>query len=370
MEGEMEPVFDPSVLPYPIEFIHSGVQCRYFGTENRFRRKFLDENKGWWRPYKPNEHGVDFLQASIEKEVQSGAAPTQPNCETSRHGIRNSSADEGNVASVDELAQHRSPPHKPTSPPTSIKENSESVPMKAEPPPAPKSANRKIGSSTTDITPFEATSRKARGDGNRHTHQERPAAAVKGERKRSHELMRKILDDLADGHYLSHAARNAGVHRKTVDYWIKRSAAGDVGYDLEWREVSWKFHELCKIARDVYEDTLLDGMIELGMGRVVYKTDPFLSDVLGLTGPDAYAVDENGDFIVEAVTPPKPKWIRLWLEIRRPDVWAERKHRKSNIRTGVLIVGSNVPKDRPDKAIEASVKIRQLKALSKRMRDA
>ena len=62
----MIPVFDPSVVPYPIEFAHPGVRCRYFGTVNRLRRKFLDEHKDWWRPYKTKEDGVAVLQPRIE----------------------------------------------------------------------------------------------------------------------------------------------------------------------------------------------------------------------------------------------------------------------------------------------------------------
>ena len=65
--GEINPVvFDPSVVPYPIEFIHPGVRCRYLGTVNRLRRKWLDEHKDLWRPYKTIEDGVAVLRPRIE----------------------------------------------------------------------------------------------------------------------------------------------------------------------------------------------------------------------------------------------------------------------------------------------------------------
>ncbi len=65
--GEMNPVvFDPSVVPYPIQFIHPAVQSRYFGTVNRLRRKFLDEHKGLWRPHKTIEDGIAVLRPRIE----------------------------------------------------------------------------------------------------------------------------------------------------------------------------------------------------------------------------------------------------------------------------------------------------------------
>src|ERR1700739_4288024 len=62
----MTPVFDPTVVPYPIEFAHPGGRCRYLGTVNRLRRKFLDEHKDWWRPYKTKEDGVAVFQPRIE----------------------------------------------------------------------------------------------------------------------------------------------------------------------------------------------------------------------------------------------------------------------------------------------------------------
>jgi len=86
----MEPVFDPSVLPYPIEFIHSGVQCRYFGTENRLRRKFLEKHKDWWRPYEPKENGLDVSRRSIEKVAQVGTPAIEPHNEKSSHDVRQS----------------------------------------------------------------------------------------------------------------------------------------------------------------------------------------------------------------------------------------------------------------------------------------
>jgi excisionase family DNA binding protein len=78
---KMIPVFDPSsVVPYPIEFAHPGVRCRYFGTGNRLRRKFLDEHKGCWRPYKTKEDGVAVLQPRIEGSGIETAPGTASSC--------------------------------------------------------------------------------------------------------------------------------------------------------------------------------------------------------------------------------------------------------------------------------------------------
>ena len=66
--GEMNPVvFDPSVVPYPIEFIHPKFKSAYLGTVNRLRRKWLDEHKDLWRPYKTIEDGVAVLRPRIEE---------------------------------------------------------------------------------------------------------------------------------------------------------------------------------------------------------------------------------------------------------------------------------------------------------------
>ena len=39
--------------------------------------------------------------------------------------------------------------------------------------------------------------------------------------------------------------RKAGIHRKTLEYWLKRSKAGDEGYDIECQGLIWRFHEHC-----------------------------------------------------------------------------------------------------------------------------
>lgn len=39
------------------------------------------------------------------------------------------------------------------------------------------------------------------------------------------------------------AIRKANIHRNTLRYWLKCSAAGSAGYDIEWRGHTAKFHE-------------------------------------------------------------------------------------------------------------------------------
>ena len=88
--------------------------------------------------------------------------------------------------------------------------------------------------------------------------------------------MRIVLDSLRECPILSHAASKAGIHRKTLEYWIKRSKAGDDGYDIEWRGEIWRFHEHCESAIEEAHDKLLEARTHIAMGGVVYKNDEFL----------------------------------------------------------------------------------------------
>ena len=97
----------------------------------------------------------------------------------------------------------------------------------------------------------------------------------------SPERMRIVLDSLTEVPILYHAATKAGIHPKTLEYWLRRSAAGDAGYDIEWQGIEWRFHEHCTSAIDEADDSLCAVMWQNAMG-VVSKTD------------------ENGNFIVHA----------------------------------------------------------------------
>ena len=67
----------------------------------------------------------------------------------------------------------------------------------------------------------------------------------------------------------------------------------------------WRFHEHCKSAIAEAHDKVLAAAWDMAMGGAVYKADRLLVD-LGYEGPDAYATDENGNLIVEAMPPTKP----------------------------------------------------------------
>jgi hypothetical protein len=156
--------------------------------------------------------------------------------------------------------------------------------------------------------------------------------------------MRIVLDNLREYPILSHAASKAGIHRKTLEYWLKRSEAGDAGYDVEWQGEIWRFHEHCESAKGEAEDKVLEAAWHIAMG-----TD---------------LKDENGNPVLQANYKQRGKMIRFLLEWQFPEKWG--KHRKIDVphNTGVLVIG-DIPHDNPKKVnngTAASVKARKWKA--------
>ena len=99
--------------------------------------------------------------------------------------------------------------------------------------------------------------------------------------------MQIVLDSLREYPVLSHATRKAGIHRKTLGYWMRCSEAGNEGYDIEWQGLIRRFHEHCQTAIEEAHDKILEAAWDIAIGGVVYKNDEFLLS-LGCEGPDAY----------------------------------------------------------------------------------
>ena len=51
-------------------------------------------------------------------------------------------------------------------------------------------------------------------------------------------IMRIVLNTLRERPILHHAAHEADIHRKTLERWIRRSEAGDNGYDIRWQGIT------------------------------------------------------------------------------------------------------------------------------------
>src|ERR1700687_193844 len=192
--------------------------------------------------------------------------------------------------------------------------------------------------------------KRGRRPGRQPENQKLPAEVAKAGRMLSPERMRIVLDSLTEVPILNHAATKAGIHRKTLEYWLRRSAAGDAGYDIEWQGIEWRFHEHCTSAIDEADDSLRAVMWQIAMG-VVSKTD------------------ENGNFILEACGQPNMKMARHFLEWQRPEKWGKRRKRYVPHNTGVLVIGGDVTK-KPEYDTTASVKARKWKSFSRKFREA
>ncbi len=236
--------------------------------------------------------------------------------------------DEDDAGLVKIPAGDRSPPHEPTSLPTPLTTTVENGTTKAELLLPAKAVMSEAEGPKTETTPLGAMGRKR---GRRRGRQLSP------------ERMRIVLDSLRERPNLSRAAAKAGIHRRTLEYWIKRSMAGDAGYDLEWQGVEWRFHEHCESAMQEAYDRFLAPAVDIALG-----TD---------------LKDENGNPIPVTIRE-RAKIIRFLLEWQFPEKWG--KHPKIDVphNTGVLVIG-DIPHDNPKKVnngTAASVKARKWKA--------
>ena len=272
---------------------------------------------------------------------------------------------EDHAGLVEVPAGDHSPPHEPTSLPTS----------KAEPLPPGKEATSEAEKPKTETTPLAAIGGKPGRSGGGQPKKEKPPAGIsRSTPKLCPELMLLVLDALAECPFYYYAANKAGIHRKTLAYWIRRSEAGDNGYDIEWQDVTGRFHELCESAIDEAHQKLEDMWIQRALhgyekvlthrGRVMYKIDQDLVG-LGLEGPDAYLKDENGKPVPETVHKEDTKAQLHVLKRRRPDTWGRRPKRNAPREGGVLVIGDVTKKPKYNTA--ASVKARKWKADSRRI---
>ena len=249
---------------------------------------------------------------SVEAETNLGAGPAEPADLSSSPEVRNDGDDKDDVALADAPLGDCSRPCEPTSLPTPVKENA-----KKQKPPAG------ISRSTPKLSP---------------------------------ELMRIVLNSLRKYPVLWHAASKAGIHRKTLEYWIRCSAAGHDEYDIKWQGIEWRF-EHCELAIWEAELKLLDMMFERAFfgydkvlthrGRVIYKIDQGLVD-LGCQGPDAYLRDENGNPVPETVHKVDTKAQLSVLKRLRANRWGKHSKIDGPREGGVLVIGDVTKKPKSE----------------------
>jgi len=271
--------------------------------------------------------------------------------------------DEDDAGLVEIPAGDHSPPHEPTSLPTAVTTTVANGTTKAE------AATSEAEGPKTETTPLAAMGRqRSRSGGRQLKKQKLPAEISALGRKRSPARLRLFLDSVAEYPVKSHASKKAGVHRRTPDYWLKRSAAGDAGYDLEWRGDTAKFHEHFISAMEEGSDKVLEVAFRVATGYdeiltnqdgVIYDIDPALWS-LGLRGPDAYQKDENGNFVPQTVRKVDPKMIRWLLERLLPDKYGKDWTIDDTHEGGVLVVGGPSKTEKLEKELGGEQQIQDV----------
>ena len=303
-----------------IQFNTPRDRCMYLGTEKRYQPKWLTDRPGSWRYVKDVLEEEAGLLVTTETEVGTVKAGSN---------VRKDGDDENDVASVDSRGGDRLHPDARTSLPTPVKATAPNRSTKAEPPGPAAAPISEVMGPAPETTPHGAIGRKRGHSGDRQRKKQKlSAGSSKSAPKRSLERMLIVLESLRECPILSRAAQKAGIHPKTLAYWLRCSKAGHDGYDLVWQGVLWRFHEHCQTAMEEAHDRVLAAVLEFGMGGVVYKNDEFLLS-LGYEGPDAYLTDENGDPVVETVRQPNLKMLRFFLEWVRPEKWGKDRKRRS-----------------------------------------
>jgi hypothetical protein len=343
-------------------------RAQYIGTVTARRPQWLKDNPDKWISLRDIQEQGGQLGPAVESETNVGAAPAGPNNQPSSRDVRKDDDKEDGVALVDTSGGDRSPPCEPISLPTPVKADFANGSTKAELLPPAKAARSEAEEPKTETTPVGAMAHKrGRSGGRQHKKQNPPGGNSKAGPKRSPERMRFVLDNFAEYPIKGRAAMKAGIFRKTLDYWLKRSAAGDDQYDVEWRGETAKFHEHFEAAMLEADDNLFADMRDIGMGGVIYKYDEFLLSI-GFEGSDAYQRDENGIPVVESIREANAKILLAILEWKRPEIYG--KDRKIDVphQCGVLVVGDLAKKK--VEAISASIKARKWQARSRMLRNA
>jgi hypothetical protein len=345
------PEIDYSLVADGLLFRAHLYRCRYLGTTRMKRPRWLKENAGnFWRLEDLKE-----APARLERPIESQnarVAPALPIVEPPLSDIRNGSDDPA-VPVADLLPDDCSSPYQPTLPPTPAKPSASSESTQAELKPRGEAVVSEVKQPETGTDPVGAMGcNQDYSDARCSKKQKAPAERPKADRGLSPERFKRmqiVLENLRECPIYCYAAHKAGVHRKTVEYWLKCSRKGDDGYDIEWEGFTWRFHEHCTTAIDEAHDRVLASAWQVAMGV-------------------RWTTDENGNFVEEVVGPPNPKMIRFLLEWKLPEKWGKYRKIDRPQTGGVLVIGEVTNEPKNDST--ASIKARQWKRCSKMIREA
>jgi hypothetical protein len=186
-------------------------------------------------------------------------------------------------------------------------------------------------------------------------------------KKFSQERLKRLLDACAEMPVANSACMRANIHMTTLKYWLQKSSEGAPGdgFDIVYGEgddqISIRFHEAWDSAMAAGVEAVEAATIQRAkgyrevltfQGRVKYQEDPE-KIALGLTGADAYMVDEFGAPIPETVLKQDPDLMMFILKARKPEVYGTKQQIDVNHRGGVLVVGMTAKTPQDLNTIEA-----------------
>jgi hypothetical protein len=313
MRTDRKPVIDYTRIADGLLFATPTDRYHYVGQWSWEKSQWLEQNPDKWRRLEDVEQEIAQLRSPVEPETTLEAGPAEPNGQKSSPTRKD--ADDESVSLVGTTPE----------------------------PCSPEAATSETNESETDTTPLEEMDHKqGRAGGRPRKKRKLSAKVLKARRKR----MRVVLEYLREVPILSHAASKAGIHRKTLEYMIRRSKADGDGYDIELDGLMWRFHELVEFAIEEAHDKILEVAWKIAMGEP-YKKD-------GYEVPHLY------------VRPPNGKMIRFLLELLYPEKYG--KHPKVEIpRTGGVLVIGATPKKRENNSA-ASTKVKKWKSMSAMVR--
>jgi hypothetical protein len=266
MRTDRKPVIDYTRVADGFLFDTNRLRCQYLGKTTSEKPPWLEEHNGQYQRVE------DVLRESAQPPDDIGAARTELTCQTSSPDSRNEGDDHDNSLAG------CSPPCQPESVLAPVKENVPSVSTQTELPRSAGAAMTETDEPKAAATPVGAKGRKqARGGGHRRKKRKLSAKASKACRRvlvERMQRMRVVLDSLSERPIQSYAARAAGIHRRTLEYWIKHSKAGDAGYDIEHEGVTMRFHVHCEWSKEAAYDKILEAAFGVGTSGGVWEQTP------------------------------------------------------------------------------------------------
>lgn len=187
-------------------------------------------------------------------------------------------------------------------------------------------------------------------------------------KKNSPARLKAILKHIINMPVTSDACMLAGISVSTLKYWLQKSSEGleGDGFDVVFNEgqeteEKIRFHDAWDEAMIAGVERLEKAAITRAMGykepltfqgRVIYKQDPILL-ALGMTGMDAYLLDDDGKPVPETVLKQDPDLMMFILKARKPETYGNKQQIDVNHRGGVLVVGMTATTPEALNTIEA-----------------